>query len=295
MSSGVESIDALLGGGWLKAAVNTIYGGPGTGKTSVIIETILADFKQFPKNKKRVYLVCDTERSWSKKRLAKLVAHAGFNLDEVLDRVIITQAPSFKMQHEIVMKAWNEYSKKLKPALFVVDSFISFYHQQLGNTAIEQMAGTARQLLGKLATEMVHIYQYAMKHECPIILVSWNSSPVGDAFEEIGKEKSFKAMEKGEAVKLEDLIHGRKLDMIGGRRLQYMSKAIVKLIKTNSPLRYAVLKKSLFRPEDIVTSFEIQDHGIVGNNPKIWTTEELKQKLLKEHLKEKEEEGEESG
>lgn len=75
ISTGYETVDKLIGGGFVKGLVATIYGSKGCGKTSLAYNTIASTQKNGS-----IVAVVDAERSFDKER-AKLF---GVNLDELI-------------------------------------------------------------------------------------------------------------------------------------------------------------------------------------------------------------------
>lgn len=75
ISTGYETVDKLIGGGFVKGLVATIYGSKGCGKTSLAYNTIANAQKNGS-----IVAVVDAERSFDKER-AKLF---GVNLDELI-------------------------------------------------------------------------------------------------------------------------------------------------------------------------------------------------------------------
>jgi hypothetical protein len=286
--TGVECIDSMLGGGFLKRAINMIYGEPGAAKSSLIIHTIAHNIDD--NNDNQLFCVMDTEQGWSDERIKQiLMAHGIKNTS----RIKLFHVSSFREQHRIITKDWEKLVQNRKPSLFVVDSFINFYQQQLLNAPIKTMAGLARELQGKLATEIISLYKYSILCNCPVILVSWSSSSVGSVFDEIEMGHSFEDYEKTGKSEIEELLPLEKPDVIGGKRLRYMSKIILKLLSGKKPdVRFAILKKHVCMPSDRITYFKVSGNGVDDVKSPVYTVSEFKNILYEKWKKSKEKESE---
>ena len=288
--TGIDCIDSMLGGGFLKRAINMIYGEPGAAKTSLIAHTIAHNIDN--NNDDQLFCVVDTEQGWSDERVKQIfTAH---NIKDT-SKVKIFHVSSFRDQHRVITKDWEQLVQNRKPSLFVADSFINFYHQQLLNTPIALMAGLARTLQGKLATEIINLYKYSILCNCPVILVSWSSSSVGSVFNEIEIGHSFEDYGKTGKSEIEELLPLERPDVIGGKRLRYMSKIILKLLSGKKPdVKFAILKKHVCMPSDRITAFKVSSSGIDSVNHPVYTVSEFKQILYEKWKKSKEKEKEET-
>jgi predicted ATP-dependent serine protease len=287
-TTGIECLDSMLGGGFLKHAINMIYGEPGSAKTSLILHTIAHNINNNDNN--QLFCVIDTEQGWSDERIKQVLSSHGIN---DTSKIKLFHVSSFREQNKVITKDWEKLIQNRKPSLFVVDSFINFYHQQLLNTPIALMAGLARQLQGKLATEIISLYKYSIICNCPTILVSWSSSSVGSVFEEIEMGHSFEEYEKTGKSEIEELLPLEKPDVIGGKRLRYMSKIILKLLTgKKSDVRFAILKKHVCMPTDRITYFKVSNNGIDDVKSPVYTVSEFKQILYEKWKKSKEKEEE---
>lgn len=238
--------------GWLRGSINTIYGGSRTGKTSLIMDAILNAYE--PDDHRQVFLILDTESGFNRDRLATMIKARNLD-DEILDRVKVYSVSAFDEQHEVTVKAWEKdiQSNRWRPAVLAVDSFVNFYHQALCNVPPAYLGSQARTLQGRLATETVHLLSLAQRYDAAVILVSWVKSKLGRRLKQ-----------KGESLEddLEAGFGSLEFDMIGGQRLEYMSKILLRLYRTKHKLVAALLLKHLNKPSDRYAWFRITEAGI---------------------------------
>ncbi|MBR9683499.1 DNA repair and recombination protein RadB [Candidatus Woesearchaeota archaeon] len=121
VSSGINFLDNLLGGGYDRDIVTTVYGSSGAGKTNLCL---LAMVRMAGTGKKVIFI--DTEGGIAVERVKQITKH----YQDVLKRVIFFQPVNFKEQKETF-----ESLKKLideKIGLIVVDSIAMLYRLELG-------------------------------------------------------------------------------------------------------------------------------------------------------------------
>ena len=121
VSSGIDFLDNLLGGGYDSDIVNTVYGPSGSGKTNLCL---LAMVRMAGTGKKIIFI--DTEGGIAVERVRQITKH----YEEMLKRVIFFRPVNFEEQNEIF-----ESLKKLvdeKIGLIVVDSIAMLYRLELG-------------------------------------------------------------------------------------------------------------------------------------------------------------------
>ncbi|HID90800.1 TPA: DNA repair protein RadB, partial [Candidatus Bathyarchaeota archaeon] len=75
LSTGCGALDELLGGGFLRRRINTIYGDAGTGKTTLILQVIADLYREGDDGQAFFYL--DTEGGLCYERLEQLAAARG--------------------------------------------------------------------------------------------------------------------------------------------------------------------------------------------------------------------------
>jgi len=258
-----KALNTLMDG-WIRGGINTIYGEARTGKSTLIMDAILNSYE--PDNSKQVFLILDTESGFNLDRLEILAKQRKINLDDLLGpvdpetkrrvggRVKVCSVGSFDDQHETI-KIWEKEIQKnsWQPAILAVDSFVNFYHQSLCNVPPQYMGNQARIQQGRLATETVHLLSLAQRYNSAVLLVSWVKSKLG---------RKLKQKESDVESDIEAGFGCIEFNMIGGPRLEYMSKVLLRLYRAQRRTIAAVLLKHLNKPTDYYTWFAITSDGI---------------------------------
>ncbi len=251
--------------GWLRGGTNTIYGESRTGKSTLIMDAILNSYEK--DDPKQVFLILDTESGFNPDRLEMLAKARGFDADDLLGkiapntnrrvggRVKVYSVTSFEEQHETILRVWEKeiQTQGWRPAVLAVDSFVNFYHQSLCNVQPQYMGNQARMLQGRLATETVHLLSLAQRHNAAIILISWVKSKLG---------RKLKQKETDLESDIEAGLGCVEFNMTGGQRLEYMSKTLLRLYRSQHRTMAAILLKHLNKPTDLYTWFTISKDGI---------------------------------
>lgn len=259
-----KALNTLMDG-WIRGGINTIYGEARTGKTTLIMDAILNSYD--PDNPQQVFLILDTESGFNLDRLEILAKQRKINLDDLLGpvdpqtkrradgRVKVCSVASSGEQHEIITKIWEKeiQTNNWQPTILAIDSFVNFYHQSLCNVPPQYMGNQARIQQGKLATETVHLLSLAQRYNSTIILISWVKSKLG---------RKLKQKETDEESDIEAGFGCIEFNMIGGPRLEYMSKTLLRLYRAQKRTIAAVLLKHLNKPTDYYTWFTITNNGI---------------------------------
>ena len=266
LSTGSRLLDELLGGGFLAGVTNTIYGDPGTGKTTIIMSAILHAI-QLGEAENRCAYVIDTEGGWSLTRFASMAKARGLDPNKALEHLRLYKVTELREQHEVAMKGIRDdiKSSKKPPLLLAIDSIASIYHGQLLNTPINALASRARELQGKLSTEINSLLHIASAYEAPSIIVTWTRSAAADAFAEHRRAEAVKAILSGEsAIDVEAGLGAWKFPLIGGQHLVYYSKNLIRLytLENASGDKLAILEKSLEQPTNRCARFRIGDGGV---------------------------------
>lgn len=121
VSSGVDFIDSLLGGGYDQDIVTTVYGPSGSGKTNLCL---LAMVRMAGTGKKIVFI--DTEGGIAVERIKQITAH----YEKVLQRVIFFRPMNFQEQDEVFESLRRLVDENI--GLIVVDSVAMLYRLELG-------------------------------------------------------------------------------------------------------------------------------------------------------------------
>lgn len=153
ISTGINSLDVLLGGGLESQAITEFHGQWGSGKSQVAHMACVQAVKKFP-DMKVVYL--DTENSFRPNRLVEFAKGEGVDPELVLKQVV--SANAFNSSHQIILvEKVEEMLKNKEPiSLLVVDSFMSHFRGEfVGRSTLSNRQGkitTAISQLAKLAT-----------------------------------------------------------------------------------------------------------------------------------------------
>lgn len=152
ISTGCESIDDLLGGGFERGAVTQIYGPPAAGKSNVVLS---AAVQVAAGGGTALYI--DTE-GMPIERVEQLAGSADSTVEEIASRIIVTEAHSFEEQREAVQDA-AEFGSQVE--FIALDSATGFYRLE----RTEQDEGEALRAVGRQVT---HLLSLARKHDIAV-------------------------------------------------------------------------------------------------------------------------------
>lgn len=133
--------DEILGGSLPKETITTLYGPPGSGKSTICFEYIISCLKE---NKKVIYI--DTEGGFSVERLKQL------NPKIELENVIVFSPKSFEDQQKLILNLNKEIKNASSIGLVIVDSLVMLYRLKLGDAPQKINSDLGEQL--RLLTEI---------------------------------------------------------------------------------------------------------------------------------------------
>jgi RecA/RadA recombinase len=242
--------------GWGRGTINTIFGEARTGKSTLIMDAIINAYD--PEKKNQRFFVIDTEQGFNLERFKEIIRLREFD-GEILNRVIYNRVESFAGQHNAVMMIPKVLkSEGIEPGLIAIDSFINYYHHQLcaiGRKYRKYMMVIAKELQGRLSTEINRLFQIAQRYNCPIILTSWPKST-------FGRRQLEAKMSDVDLTRY--YLHGMTIDlsMLGGKRLEYLSKVVIRTVRLLLHASAVILVKHLEVPTDYYTWFTITKTGV---------------------------------
>ncbi|ASJ05997.1 DNA repair and recombination protein RadB [Thermococcus pacificus] len=152
LSTGVKSLDELLGGGIAGGVLTQVYGSFATGKTTLAVQIGLLS------GKKVAYV--DTEGGFSPERLSQMAGARGFNPEEALQRFILFTPGDFKEQRRVIGSLKKVVDKTF--SLVVVDSLTAHYRAE----------EPRKNLTNELAKQLQVLLWIARKNEVPVLVIN---------------------------------------------------------------------------------------------------------------------------
>ncbi len=224
ISAGSYDLNKWLFGGYESDIVSVVYGGPGTGKTTLCL---LAAVSQAKKGNKVIYI--DTEGGFSNERIKQIIENSknGADYEDVLKNLFLLKVTDFKEQKE-AFKKLNEHLKD-EVSLIVIDGMTILYRLDFA-VAREKDEKEIQKINSELVEQMRILNEIARKRGIPVIVTNqvylWND------------EKK----------------------MVGGDILHYWGKCLIELANENGK-RTAWLRKHRSLPEKAL-DFQITNSGI---------------------------------
>lgn len=134
ISTGVSTIDSMLKGGFELGSITLLYGGPGTGKTNLVL-----NFSVNCARKGNYVIFIDTE-SLSPERLHSFTS----GKKEIASRILYSRVRSFEEQEEAVRKSFSIIARDIGVRAIVIDSFTEFYNLNMAH--MNSLASLSKQL-----------------------------------------------------------------------------------------------------------------------------------------------------
>ncbi len=269
VSTGVAELDELLLG-WRRGGVTMLYGNFKSGKTTL---AVMAAIRAMAAKTHALYL--DTENAMTPIRvftLASAMRSRGLvDSDPDISKFLhLYNAASLADQHDIVMNEMSEKIKSLNVGLVVVDSVANFFHNRVLQAPREHVAAVAREVMGKISTEISHLQHLCGRKEIPIIITTWNASKAGYALAEWQKRRLIDSIRSGNASREEalanlDVLLGTDYltDFVGGQFLGYRATALLRLFRLAGPRRFAYLAAHRDRPDGYGLYMTVSDAGLL--------------------------------
>jgi len=245
--TGSERLDKLFGG-YETSILTEFFGGTGTGKTTlaayVPIKQIYLKHRPLAENQK--FIIIDGDGGFDYDRARQVW---GDDYEPIVEHLIRYEPVEFSDQHKYITEKLPKFLKErnIRPLLVSADSMTAIYRGQVSRAPAKYKAAIIGELTGKLDLQLVRLRAIAVEYNCPAIVTTWTSSPVGQS---LGARS--------------------ELPMIGGRAFGFLAKCVVRLdieekVDTSGNVVYkrtATLVKHRSRPVGISTEFEIVNSGV---------------------------------
>ncbi|MCD6523659.1 MAG: DNA repair and recombination protein RadB, partial [Thermococcus sp.] len=152
LSTGVKSLDELLGGGFGEGVLTQIYGPYATGKTTLAVQAGLLS------GGKVAYV--DTEGGFSPERLSQMAIARGLDPEEALSRFLLFTPGDIREQRRTI----GSLKKLITPdfSLVVVDSITAHYRAE----------EDWRSLTSELGKQLQVLLWIARKHRIPVLVIN---------------------------------------------------------------------------------------------------------------------------
>jgi DNA repair protein RadB len=224
ISTGCETVDELLGGGFERAAVTQLYGPPAAGKTNLALS---AAVEVAAGGGRALYI--DTE-GLSIDRFEQLArARAGEeDVDDLAARVIVTDALDFAEQEEAVRDA-EDFAADVD--LIVLDSATGFYR-------LERNDDDEGETLREVARQVTHLLSLARRHDLAVVVTN---QVYADPDAESSRPRP-----------------------LGGHTLTHWSGVVARLERFRGGNRRVTLEKHRSKAAGDTARFRITDDGLEG-------------------------------
>ena len=245
-SWGLKELDDLTGG--LQSILTMIFGQTASGKTTlagyVPIVRISIELKQkigeIPEKGK--FIIIDGDGGFDFDRLKQVIENNGLSYDEVVEHIDYTEVTEFDEQHNLVKALPKRIQEEnIKPLLITFDPMTAIYRGIILRTDMRHRATVISTYTGKLDLQLSTLRHLSVVYDVPVIVTTWPSSPVGEAFGVRGENP-----------------------FIGGRQFGFLPKMILRLsiINEGSPERDVYLWKAKGLPSGRSVRIKLSDAGI---------------------------------
>lgn len=262
------ALDELIYG-WPKGRMALVFGHFKSGKTTL---AMMASIIAMEEGKKALYL--DAENRVTPIRfhqLASAMAEAKLieRVPNIPKQLFLWTANSLKEQHDLVMNDMVEKIEEGDVGVAVIDSIAIHYHSQVMNAPREMMASVAREIQGRLETEIHNLQKAAAKSGTCVIVTSWSASQAKASLQEWQRKQVERGLTSGELSVpdlyryLDVLIGSYGFDFVGGQYLGYRAHFLLRIFRVGADLRHAYLVAHGDRPDGYGMYMVMRDHGLV--------------------------------
>ncbi len=145
--TGCKALDEILGGGVYSMNVCEFFGEFGSGKSQILNTLLVIALNDRP-DATAVYLDC--ENTFSGKRLVEIAKNRGYNVEDVMKRVIHIRATSSEILEEIIRRLYTAIEGR-NTQLVVCDSLISHLRAEYyGREMLAERQYVLKRMLRKL-------------------------------------------------------------------------------------------------------------------------------------------------
>jgi DNA repair protein RadB len=153
VSTGSDSFNDFLEGGYENDILTTIYGPSGSGKTTLCLLAAIAQAKQV--------IFIDSEGGFSLERMKQLT---GPDLEETLKYVVLLKPTSFEEQNIALEKLRQIVTDKI--GLIIIDTLTIFYRLELAKDS------NIKSTNNKLIWQLSYLTEIARKKKIPLIITN---------------------------------------------------------------------------------------------------------------------------
>lgn len=222
--TGSKVLDIMLGGGYEKDTLTTIYGPAGSGKT---VLCLLCTINIARSGKKVIYV--DSEGGFSLERLKQVSLHINQDYKKILDNIIFLRPTTFSEQKKSFERLKDIVNDKI--GLIVVDTIAMLYRLELGKSE------DVREVNRELGRQLSYLTEIARKKDIPVLITNQVYTDFDDR---------------------------DRVNIVGGDILKYGSKCLIELQITPNGNRRAILRKHRSIPAEREILFKIVEGGIIG-------------------------------
>ncbi len=223
--TGCSTVDELLGGGFERGAVTQVYGPPAAGKTNLALAAAVGVAAAGD-----TALYIDTEGLSPDRfeQLARARAGDGLPVDDIAERVVISEALDFAEQEEAVRGA-AEFAERAD--LIILDSATGFYR-------LERDGDDGGVALRNVARQVTHLLSLARKHDIAVVITN-------QVFSDPDSESD-------------------RARPLGGNTLTHWSGAVLRVERFRGGNRRATLEKHRSKAAGDTARFRITGDGLIG-------------------------------
>jgi DNA repair protein RadB len=251
LSTGCQSLDSLLGGGFERGTVTQVYGPPAAGKTNIMLSAALHTAAT---DSMAVYVDTEGISSDRFRQIADGVVDdsSSVDRDSLTSQVIMSDAHDFEAQATAVRDT-AEFANRAD--LIILDSATGFYRLQrtLGGT-LENNIGTdgassentertetadGGDTLRRLTSQITHLLSLARKHNLAVVITN-------QVFTDPDTDR---------------------VRPLGGYTLEHWTGAVLRLERFRGGKRRATLEKHRSKPTGESVTFVITDTGVADHEP----------------------------